>query len=76
MSSTATRQAGDDVAMEETSFWKRRARSYGEAACPVEVVFLAFRLKAPGRFFGPHATQIGDFDLYDGLERKCGGSSH
>jgi hypothetical protein len=24
----------------------------------------------------PHAIQIGDFDLYDVLERKCGGSSH
>ena len=24
----------------------------------------------------PYAIQIGDFDLYDVLERKCGGSSH
>jgi hypothetical protein len=23
----------------------------------------------------PHAAQIGDFDVYDVLERKCGGGS-
>jgi hypothetical protein len=50
-------QGSEDIAKEESVSGKDVPAFYSTAACPVEAVFFAFRLKAPGRFFRGCATE-------------------